>query len=696
MSVGKQDNISGLLESALRHHQAGELNEAEKLYREVLACEAVHPRALYLLGTLKAQGGDTAEAVRYLREATRHDPGFNAAWLNLGNALLQLANADEAETCYRKAIKTAPEQADAYFGLGRTLLSLRRYNEAQDELKRALALKPQFAEAQYQLGKAFFLLGKLTEAENSYRQALRQNPQLLHIYTDLGRTLRTLGKLDEAAAAYREIIRARPEAADAWNNLGNVLRQQSRMDDAAECYRRALSIDPKLAETQNNLGNVLKTLGRLDEAAGCYRQAIQLKPGFIQAHSNLLLCLNYIPGYDEQQLFREHLHWAATHTPTRPVSGKYSNIPDPGRRLRVGYVSPDFRTHAVTRFFEPLYAHHNHEVVETICYAQLVKGDETTERLQSMSDGWRRTIGMTQAGLAEQIREDAIDILVDLAGHTARNRLPVFRLRPAPLQISWLGYPNTTGMATLDYRLTDAIADPDGADRFYTERLLRLENGLTCFLPPTDAPDPGPLPAGGSGRVTFGSLNNLVKLNDQVIALWSRVLRQVPGARLLLFRDMLQGKVAERVQSGFEQHGINSSQLELRHEAGSGNTYLNVYQEIDIALDPFPWNGHVTSCEALWMGVPVIALLGPAHRGRLAASVLHQVGLESLVARDPDDYVHIASELARDVRGMEQLRSGLRQRVAESPLCDGPGMALEVEAIYRKLWHHWCTGRDTR
>lgn len=694
--MSKQDNLSRLLESALQHHQAGELNEAEKQYREVLARETGHPGALYLLGTLKAQGGNTAEAVRYLREATRRDPSFGTAWLNLGSALLQLARADEAEVCYRKAVETLPEQADAYFGLGRALLTLRRYDDARDAFQQALACKPQFAEAQYQLGKTFFQQGKPAEAETCYRQALQQNPQLLHIYTDLGRTLRTLGRLDEAAAAYREIIRVRPDAADAWNNLGNARRQQARMDDAADCYRRALSINPQLAETQNNLGNVLKTLGLLDEAANCYRRAIQRKPGFTQAHSNLLLCLNYIPGYDEQQLFREHQRWATAHTPARPGTDKHGNIPDPGRRLRVGYVSPDFRTHAVTRFFEPLYAHHNHEEVETICYAQLVNGDETTERLQSMSDGWHRTVGMTQAELAEQIREDAIDILVDLAGHTARNRLPVFGLRPAPVQISWLGYPNTTGMTALDYRLTDAIADPDGADRFYTERLLRLENGLTRFLPPTDAPDPGSLPADSSGRVTFGSLNNLVKLNDQVIALWSRVLRQVPGARLLLFRDMLQGKVAERVQSAFAQHGIDGSRLELRHKLDSGNTYLNVYREIDIALDPFPWNGHVTSCEALWMGVPVIALLGPVHRGRLAASVLHQVGLEGLVARNPDDYVRIAAGLAGDVQRLEQLRSGLRHQVAASPLCDGPGMAREVEAIYRQLWQHWCTGRDTR
>lgn len=683
--------IARLLENALAQHQQGALAEAESLYREILQRHPGHPRTLYLLGTLKAQSGNPAEAARHLREATRLEPSFSGAWINLGNALLQLADTDDAEACYRKAITADPNLAEAHFGLGRALLSLRRYREAQSQFEQALALRPQLAEARYQLGKALYQQGELAEAVECYREALRHNPRLLHIYNDLGRTLRTLGRLDEAIDAYREIIRVRPNAADAWNNLGNVLRQSARMDEAADCYQRALSIDPQLAETQNNLGNILKTLGRLDEAADRYRRAVELKPGFVQAHSNLLLCLNYNPACDEQQLFREHLRWAQTHIPTRRGARKHANVPDPERRLRIGYVSPDFRSHAVTRFFEPLLASHCHDAVETICYAQLVHGDDTTQRLQSLSDGWCPTAGMTQPELVERIQSDAIDILVDLAGHTARNRLPVFGLQPAPVQMSWLGYPNTTGMAAMDYRLTDAIADPDGADKFYTEKLIRLKHGLTRYLPPADAPAAGPLPARETGRVTFGSQNNLVKLNDQVIALWSRVLKQVPGSRLLLFRDMLQGSVAAWVRSKFAQHGIESAQLELRHEPISKNSYLSVYQQIDIGLDPFPWNGHVTTCEALWMGVPVVSLLGPVHRGRLSASVMHQLGLEELVAENPHDYIRIAGELASNLERLLQLRASLRQRVAESPLCDGPSLAHEVEAIYRRIWRHWCT-----
>ena len=686
-----QTGISGLLEEAWRQHQQGALAEAEKLYREVLARDPAQSRALYLLGTLRAQGGDPAGAVNYLQQATRVYPAFAAAWINLGNALLQLARVEEAGDSFRQAIETDPGLADAHFGLGRVLLAQRRHVEAQGQFEQALNLRPGFAAARYQLGKALEQQARLPEAVDCYREALRLNPGLVHINTDLGRTLRTLGRLEEAIAAYREILRSRPNAADAWNNLGNVLRQLARMDEAADCYRRALSISPQLAESWNNLGNVLKTLGQLDEAVDCYRRTVELKPGFTQAHSNLLLCLNYLPSQDEQALFREHLRWAETHTPARPAAREHANPPDPERRLRIGYVSPDFRTHAVTRFFEPLLANHDHDAVEVICYAQLLRGDDTTQRLQSLADGWCRTTGMTHAELAERIRGDGIDILVDLAGHTGRNRLVTLGLRPAPIQISWLGYPNTTGMSAIDYRLTDAIADPPGAERLHTEELVRLEGGLTRYRPPDDAPEAGPLPAAATGPVTFGSLNNLVKLNDQVIALWARVLQRIPGARLLLFRDMLRGGVAERVRAAFARHGIGDERLELRHETTDGRSYLSVYREIDICLDTFPWNGHVTTCEALWMGVPVIALLGPVHRGRLSASILHQVGLDELVAESPENYIRIAEGLAGDLDRLAQLRAGLRRRLAESHLCDGASQAREVEAVYRRIWHRWCT-----
>ena len=679
------------LQRALEHQRAGDPDRAEQLCRQILEEDPHNARALYLLGTLAAAAGRLDEAIGQLREAARLEPGFSATWLNLGNALLQRGAAREAEACFRRLADTGVPEG--VLGIGRALLEQRRPGDAAAQFRQLLAQRPDFAPAHFQLGRALEQQGELPQAADCYREALRLNPGLLHVHTALGRVLRTLGRLDEAAAAFREIIRVKPEAADAWNNLGNVLRQQARMDEAADCYRRALSLAPQLAGAWNNLGNVLKTLGRLEEAVDSYRRALQLDPASAQTHSNLLLCLNYLPDLDEEQLLREHRRWAEVQAPAHGTMVDHGNAPDPERRLRIGYLSPDLRDHAVSRFFEPLLTHHDHEVVEVVCYAQLVREDDTSRRLKSLSDGWRRTVGVPDAELARRVRDDGIDILVDLAGHTARNRLPVLGLRPAPVQVSWLGYPNTTGLPAVDYRLGDAIADPAGAEQLYTERLVRLPGGLTRYRPPEDAPPPGPLPAHARDRLTFGSLNNLVKLNEAVIALWSRLLRALPRARLLLYRDMLRDRAAERLRAAFARHGIDQRQLELRHQPPADGCWLDVYREIDIALDPFPWNGHVTTCEALWMGVPVITLLGPVHRGRLSASVLHQVGLDELVADDADGYLQIAMALAGDRERLAQMRASMRQRVASSPLCDGAAMAREVEAAYREMWRNWCKDR---
>lgn len=689
-SSGGLDRIPGLLAAANAEYQNGNRVAAERQCLDILKLAPGHRPTLYLLGTLKAQGGDLVAARRYLEQATNQEPGFAPAWINLGNVLFQQGDIAAAEACHRKALVIDANLADACFGLGRILQTRREYAEAQKYLERAVVARPGYAQAHFQLGLALYHQGEWSRALHCYEQALRLDPQMVRVYSELGATLQKLGKVEESLAAYQCYVRESPDTAAGWNNLGNVQRLLARMDEAAESYRRALAIDPSVAEISNNLGNVLKTLGRLDESVACYRRALELKPGFVQAHSNLLMCLNYMPGLHEKQVFEEHVRWAALHIPKLAGVEHHGNVLDPQRRLRIGYMSPDFRKHAVACFFEPLLAHHNHEQVQMMLYAQVARGDETTRRLQSLSDGWCCTVGMTHAELARRVREDGIDILVDLAGHSARNRLPVLGLRPAPVQISWLGYPNTTGMTTVDYRLTDAIADPPGAEEFYTEKLIRLENGLSCFLPPAAAPECGPLPALTQKGVTFGSLNNLVKLNSAVIALWSRVLKQTPGSRLLLFRDMLRGNAGEWIRMEFARHGIAGSRLDLRHELPDKEAYLSVYRSIDIGLDPFPWNGHVTTCEALWMGVPVITMRGPAHRGRLAASVLHQVGLDELVAESEEDYLRIAAGLADDQKRLSLLRDGMRKRVAESPLCDAAVFAASVEKVYRECWSRWC------
>jgi protein O-GlcNAc transferase len=684
------DRISPLLAAADAEYRCGNRAAAERQCLDILRLAPGHPQALYLLGTLKAEGGDLFAASRYLEQATRQEPGRAAAWVNLGNVRFQQGNVAAAETCHRKALGIDAGLADACFGLGMILKTRCEYAGAQRYFERAIAARPAFGQAYFQLGLAAYHQGELNLALQCYQEALRLDPRMVQVQGPLGVTLQRLGRLEESVAACQRYVREFPQAPAGWNNLGNVQRLLARMDEAAESYRRALAIDPSVAEISNNLGNVLKTLGRLDESVACYRQALQLKPEFVQAHSNLLMCLNYVPDLEEKRVYAEHIRWATRHIPGIAGVEHHANVPEPQRRLRIGYVSPDFRKHAVTCFFERLLANHNRDQVETILYGQAARGDETTRRLQSLSDGWCCTVGMSDAEVASRIRGDGIDILIDLAGHSARNRLPVLGMRPAPVQMSWLGYPNTTGMTAVDYRLTDAIADPPGAENFYTEQLIRLTKGLTCYLPPPAAPECGPLPVLTHKGVTFGSLNNLAKLNCAVIALWSRVLKQAPGSRLLLFRDMLRGEVEERIRREFACHGIGDGRIDLRHELPDKDAYLSVYQSIDIGLDPFPWNGHVTTCEALWMGVPVITLLGSTHRGRLAASVLCQAGLDEMVAKGEDDYIRIAVELAGDRKRLSRLRGGMRGQIADSTLCNGAVFAESVESVYREGWRRWC------
>jgi predicted O-linked N-acetylglucosamine transferase (SPINDLY family) len=358
--------------------------------------------------------------------------------------------------------------------------------------------------------------------------------------------------------------------------------------------------------------------------------------------------------------------------------------------LRVGYVSPDFRTHAVSYFFEPILRHHDRNRAEAYCYAEVAAPDDTTARLQGLASVWRWTVGLTDAQLAEQVRRDRVDILVDLAGHTSGHRLGVFARRPAPVQLTYLGYPSTTGLSAIDGLLTDAIVDPPGEPPWSAELPYRLPGLFCCYAPPVDAPAVGPSPAARGFGPTFGALHKLSKLNTAVLDVWCDLLRAIPSARLLLFRNNLTGTRREEIHLYFVERGIGPDRLDLRHEMPAGG-HLTVYGEIDVALDVFPWCGHTTACEALWMGVPVITLLGDRHAGRMTASVLMALGLDDWVARSPGHYLAIARRAADDWEGLARLRSALRERVRQSPLCDGRGWTARLEDAYRDLWRRWVT-----
>jgi predicted O-linked N-acetylglucosamine transferase (SPINDLY family) len=566
------------------------------------------------------------------------------------------------------------------------------YAETLALIDRALVLDPAQPATRYGRAMALQSLGRYDEAVGEYEQAVALKPDYVEALHNLAALLQKIGRTDEAISIYRRVLALKPDYVDAYSNMGVALRDRFRFADAVACFEAALKRDPGHAELHNNLGVVLKAQGRLDEAAAHYRQALALKPDYVGAHSNILMSLNYRPDLDRGEVYRAHGEWDARHgrkrAPAEPVLPRDRN---PDRPLRVGYVSPDFRDHSVAYFFEPLLARHDPRQVETVCYANAPKADHVTERLKSHARHWRQIDRLDEAAIAEQIRADGIDILVDLAGHSSNHALTVFARKPAPLQVTWLGYPNTTGLAAMDYRLTDEIADPPGAAAaLHTERLEYLPHGFLCYQPAKSAPPASALPAAASGIVTFGSFNNLAKVTPQVVAVWAEILRCVSNSRLLLKSAAFADAATRRLYAGrFGVAGIGPERLSLLPQDVGTTAHLARYHELDVALDPFPYSGTTTTCEALWMGVPVLTLAGSTHAGRVGASLLTRLGLDSLVALDEAGYVAAAIRLAGDLSALAALRAGLRARLSRSPLCDAGGFAREIEAAYRRMWQRY-------
>ena len=470
------------------------------------------------------------------------------------------------------------------------------------------------------------------------------------------------------------------------------MRAWDRLDHAAECFRNTLRFKPDHILALIDLGEALLAAGRYAESEQYCRKAISLAPGSDSAYSNLLVAMNYNPEHRPRTIFEEHRRWGdlvrrRLRRPPSPLP--LSGNADPERRLRIGYVSSDFCRHPAAAFLEPLLRYRSREGFELFCYSQGKVRDEKTAEFERLADSWREIRGSNDDRVEEMIRTDAIDLLVDCTGHMADNRLPLFGRRIAPVQVSWIGYPNTTGLETVDFRFTDAIADPPGEVPFFTEKPVRLPAGFCCFTPPETAIPVMPLPALSKGIITFGSLHTPARLNPEVIALWSRVLITVPESRLLIFRSTVNEEIRARLTAGFAANGVPAARLAFDNILPAKG-HLAVYHGVDIALDTFPWSGHTTACEALWMGVPVITLQGERHAGRMTASVLHRLGLDRLVARTADEFVVIAEREAAGLAALVTLRAGLRERMRSSPLCDGAAFVAAVERAYRECWREKC------
>jgi len=589
--------------------------------------------------------------------------------------------------------KAQPDSPEHHYSLGNALLGQGKYLEAITHYKYALSTKPHFSEAHNNLGLAYKEQGLTDKAISCYEKALECRYGNAIAHYNLGSALKDIGKFPEAKLHLDEAINLDPEYIPAYNNRGILLQEQGKSYEAIQDYQKALSINPDFVDAHVNLGVAQYVLGNIDGAIARYKKAISIDPSRFLVHSNLLIAMNCMPNLSATDVYAEHKKYARKfELPLLRLIQPHQNNQTLERRLRIGYLSPDFRKHSVAYFIEPVFRNHDKQDYEIFCYYCNTARDSITRRLRSLVDHWINVSGGSDEMVAQQIRNDRIDILVDLAGHTANNRLPVFARKPAPLQVSWLGYLNTTGLSGMDYRLTDSSANTPGAtDAYHTEELYRLPHSQWCYQPPQNAPYITSLPMLTNGYITFASLHILAKVTPFIIDLWSKILSAVPKARLLIVASGLeQQDERDRLSARFEQNGVDTGQLEY-HGYRSFEDYLELHNKIDVNLDVFPYTGGTTTCHSLWMGVPVITMVGEPVISRGGASLLSVLGLDELVASSPEEYVEIAVRLAGNSERISKLRSALRPMMTTSPLTDAQLFTRNLEHAYRTMWEKWCT-----
>lgn len=709
---------------AVKLHGAGRHAEAERLYKEIIDAHPANADAWHLLGVVAYQRRDFAAAVERIRTALAISDANPAFHSNLGLALHAGGQLAEAIRSYQRAVELQPDYPDAQYNLGNALQQAGERDEAVACYRRAVALKPDFIEAHNNLGNVLRHLGRLEQAAESYKAVLALQPGLAAAHNNLGNVLKALHRSDEAVASYRQALALRPDFAEAVSNLALALEESGRMDEALDFYSRAVSHDPsaanhanyaaaligvgRIADAEEHLrralaiepGNVialenmaLVCTGRdcFDEAFGFFDEARSRAPDRVDIYRNLLPAILYHPRFDNARRFAEHRRFgAAAVRVARPLKGRFSNVPEGERRLRVGWLSSDFRDHPVGRNLEPFLHCRDREAFEAYCYSDVVRPDPVTERFRGLADHWRSVAGLSDREVAEAIRHDRIDILVIVAGRFDLNRATIAPYRAAPVQVSFLEA-GSLAVPGLDYIVADAFMVPRGTTERFTERPLRLPN-FYVYAPVPDAPPVSPPPGPAAGHATFGCFGNPSKINGDVVALWGAILRQVPGSRLLLkYHDRYgSAEVRDRLLTGFESGGISPGRVEIVGQPMSMAEHLDLYRRVDIVLDTSPFNGSTTTFEALWMGVPVVTLVGDHLMARWAGSMLAKVGLQEFLTATPERYVALAASLADRPADLARLRASLRARVAASALCDADRAAKHLQRALRAVWRRWC------
>ncbi|MBF0587512.1 MAG: tetratricopeptide repeat protein [Magnetococcales bacterium] len=715
-------SIADALALAMQHHQSGNLPQAEALYRQILATDPHHPDALYLLGILAQQAGQPTQALSTLKQLTRRQPKLGQAWCALGGVQRDLGQLAQSLKSLRKALSIAPQDAESRMSLGITLGAMQRLPEAKAAFDRCLQIEPNHAEAHNNLGLIQQQQGETEKALASFQRAIELQPDMVAAMNNLGSVLHAQGALEEARQWLEKALAIQPDHGDALRNTGHLLRDMGHDDEAQSRYQQALDLYPQWPEPHDDLGRLHQKMKRFDQAIACYQEVLSRQPDHTEAHHNLSVLFTHLGQLDQalnhaQQaaehsgLFRRWknlvnlmlLHPDTDHQPLyatcREASRravikpkrKAARPPSPSGRVRIGYLSSDFRDHPVGRNVLPLITHHDRNSFEIFCYAEPRQQDDITRQFKELADHWRPIQNLSDQEVARQITSDGIHMMIYLGGMFDENRFTIAALRPAPLQLSFHGG-STTGLDAMDYWITDSTLHPPNQSREqFSESLLRLPVFYN-YPPLAETPDVTPLPALERGFITFASLNNPDKINDAVMAAWGKILSQLPKARLLLkYRDQLAIPTLKmNLLARFEAQGISPDRLTLLSGHEDHATHLAHYQQADIALDTFPCTGATTTFQALWMGVPVVTLLGARFIGRMAGDIVVHAGvteLAELAVETPAEYVSRAVALAEDLPRLAGLRHHLRAALCASPICDGPTYARQMEQALHTIWN---------
>ncbi|KAK8473623.1 hypothetical protein PHAVU_001G192300 [Phaseolus vulgaris] len=738
-------NARALTHCGILYKDDGRLMEAAESYQRALRVDPSYRAAAECLaivltdiGTNTKLAGFTQDGIKKYFEALKVDPHYAPAYYNLGVVYSEMMQYDMALTFYEKAAAERPVYAEAYCNMGVIFKNRGDLDSAISCYDRCLTVSPNFeiaknnmAIALTDLGTKVKLEGDINQGVALYKKALYYNWHYADAMYNLGVAYGEMLKFDMAIVFYELAFHFNPHCAEACNNLGVIYKDRENLDKAVECYQLALSIKPNFSQSLNNLGVVYTVQGKVDAAASMIEKAIMANPTYAEAYNNLgvlyrdagdisraidayeqclkidpdsrnagqnrLLAMNYIDEGIDDTLFEVHRNWGSRFMRLYPRYTSWGNTKDPDRPLVIGYVSPDYFTHSVSYFIEAPLVYHDYSNFKVIVYSAVVKADAKTirfrEKVTKKGGIWKDIYGIDEKKVADMVREDQVDILVELTGHTANNKLGMMACRPAPVQVTWIGYPNTTGLPTIDYRITDSLADPPETKQKHVEELVRLPE---CFLCYTPSPEAGPVsstPALSNGFITFGSFNNLAKITPKVLQVWARILCAIPNSRLVVkCKPFCCDSVRQRFLSTLEQLGLEPLRVDLLPLILLNHDHMHAYSLMDISLDTFPYAGTTTTCESLYMGVPCVTMAGSAHAHNVGVSLLSKVGMEHLIAKNEDEYVELAQKLASDISALHNLRMSLRDLMSKSPVCDGAKFILGLESTYRNMWHRYCRG----